>query len=266
MTAPNDRALMANLVNLERVSKAYGVRPLLADVSLGVAEGQRIGVVGRNGDGKTTLLEVMTGQEPPDSGRVSSPRGMLVGFLHQHDALVDTHSVREAVLAGRADHEWAADPRTREIVEELLAGVTLDRAVLGLSRRRAPPLRAGRAAARRPRPDRARRAHQPPRRRGRRLAGPAPGRPPVGAGRGHPRPLVPRRGLPVDVGGPRRRRGRLRGRLRGVRPGQGRAVSGSPPPPRSAGRTWCARSSPGCAAGRRRAPPSRSSASTPPTR
>ena len=124
---------MANLVNLERVSKAYGVRPLLADVSLGVSEGERIGVVGRNGDGKTTLLEVMTGQEPPDSGRVSSTRGMLVGFLHQHDALVDTHSVREAVLAGRADHEWAADPRTREIVEELLAGVTLDRAVLGLS-------------------------------------------------------------------------------------------------------------------------------------
>ena len=124
---------MANLLNLERVSKAYGVRPLLTDVSLGVAAGQRIGVVGRNGDGKTTLLEVMTGQTPPDSGRVSQARGLLIGFLHQHDALVDTHSVREAVLAGRADHEWAADPRTREIVEELLAGITLDRAVLGLS-------------------------------------------------------------------------------------------------------------------------------------
>ncbi len=124
---------MANLLNLERVSKAYGVRPLLTDVSLGVAAGQRIGVVGRNGDGKTTLLEVMSGQTPPDSGRVSQARGLLIGFLHQHDALVDTHSVREAVLAGRADHEWAADPRTREIVEELLAGVTLDRAVLGLS-------------------------------------------------------------------------------------------------------------------------------------
>ena len=112
---------MANLLNLERVSKAYGVRPLLEDVSLGIGEGERIGVVGRNGDGKTTLLEVMTGQEPADSGRVSRSRGLLVGFLHQHDALVDTHSVREAVLAGRADHEWAADPRTREIVEELLA-------------------------------------------------------------------------------------------------------------------------------------------------
>ncbi|MEO6512159.1 MAG: ABC-F family ATP-binding cassette domain-containing protein, partial [Nocardioides sp.] len=124
---------MANLLNLERVSKAYGVRPLLADVSLGVGEGERIGVVGRNGDGKTTLLEVMSGQVPPDSGRVSHARGLEVGFLHQHDALVDTHSVREAVLGGRADHEWAGDARTREIVEELLAGVSLDRAVLGLS-------------------------------------------------------------------------------------------------------------------------------------
>ncbi len=124
---------MANLVNLERVSKAYGVRSLLTDVSLGVSAGERIGIVGRNGDGKTTLLEVMTGLEPPDSGRVSRARGMAVGYLHQGDALSDTQSVREAVLAGRSDHEWAADPTTREIVEELLAGVTLDRAVVGLS-------------------------------------------------------------------------------------------------------------------------------------
>ncbi len=124
---------MANLVNLERVSKSYGVRPLLTDVSLGVSLGERIGVVGRNGDGKTTLLEVMTGLEEPDSGRVSRTRGLLVGQLHQTDALEDTHSVREAVLANRSDHEWAADPRTREVVEVLLAGVSLDRAVIGLS-------------------------------------------------------------------------------------------------------------------------------------
>ena len=54
---------VANLVNLERVHKAYGIRPLLDDVSLGVGEGERIGVVGRNGDGKTTLLRVLTGDE-----------------------------------------------------------------------------------------------------------------------------------------------------------------------------------------------------------
>ena len=124
---------MANLLNLERVSKAYGVRPLLTDVSLGIAAGERIGIVGRNGDGKTTLLEVMTGLEEPDSGRVSRSRGLLVGYLHQGDELIDSHSVREAVLGGRADHEWAGDVRTREVVEELLAGVELDRAVAGLS-------------------------------------------------------------------------------------------------------------------------------------
>lgn len=124
---------MANLLNLEHVSKSYGIRPLLSDVSLGIGAGDRIGIVGRNGDGKTTLLEVMTGIEEPDTGRVSRQRGLLLGYLHQGDQLVDSHTVREAVLGGRSDHEWAADARTREIVEVLLAGVGLDRPVLGLS-------------------------------------------------------------------------------------------------------------------------------------
>jgi ATP-binding cassette subfamily F protein uup len=124
---------MANLLNLERVSKAYGVRPLLTDVSLGISVGERIGIVGRNGDGKTTLLRVMTGQEEPDTGRVSQQRGLLIGYLHQGDELVDSHTVREVVLGGRSDHEWAADQQLREIVEVLLAGVQLDRAVFGLS-------------------------------------------------------------------------------------------------------------------------------------
>ncbi|GAW49023.1 MULTISPECIES: ABC-F family ATP-binding cassette domain-containing protein [unclassified Nocardioides] len=124
---------MANLLNLERVSKSYGVRPLLTDVSLGIAAGERIGIVGRNGDGKTTLLEVMTGLEEPGTGRVSQQRGLLIGYLHQGDELEDSHTVREAVLAGLDDHQWAADFRTREIVEVLLAGVALDRPVTGLS-------------------------------------------------------------------------------------------------------------------------------------
>src|SRR3954454_16188413 len=124
---------MSNLLNLERVSKSYGVRPLLSDVSLGIGAGERIGVVGRNGDGKTTLLEVLSGIEEPDGGRVSRQRGLLIGYLHQGDELDDTHAVREAVLGGRSDHEWAADHRMREIVEVLLAGVALDRAVDGLS-------------------------------------------------------------------------------------------------------------------------------------
>ena len=97
---------MSNLVNLERVSKAYGVRPLLTDVSLGISMGERVGIVGRNGDGKTTLLQIMTGQEPPDSGRVSASRGLAIGYLHQGDTLDDTHSVRDAVLGGRPEIEY----------------------------------------------------------------------------------------------------------------------------------------------------------------
>ncbi len=123
-----------NLLNLEKVSKSYGVRILLDEVSLGVGEGERIGIVGRNGDGKTTLLNLMAGREVPDAGRVSTNRGLQIGYLDQRDLLDDTHTVREVVLAAsREDHEWAADARMREVVEVLLAGVALDREVHGLS-------------------------------------------------------------------------------------------------------------------------------------
>jgi ABC transport system ATP-binding/permease protein len=124
---------MPNLVNLEKVSKSYGIRILLDEVSLGVGEGERIGVVGRNGDGKTTLLNLIAGRVEPDSGRVSRARGLHLGYLDQRDLLDDSHTVREVVLAGKADHEWAADATTREVVEVLLAGVSLDRVVHGLS-------------------------------------------------------------------------------------------------------------------------------------
>ena len=124
---------MSNLVNLEKVSKSYGIRILLDDISLGVGAGERIGIVGRNGDGKTTLLNLMTGSEEPDTGRISRSRGLHLGYLDQRDLLDDTHSVREVVLGGKADHEWAADPTTREVVEVLLDGIALDRQVRGLS-------------------------------------------------------------------------------------------------------------------------------------
>jgi ATP-binding cassette subfamily F protein uup len=122
-----------NLVSIERVHKAYGVRPLLADVSLGVGAGERIGVVGRNGDGKSTLLRLIGGLEDPDQGRVTRNRGLQLGFLTQGDDLVAGSTVRASVLQGMADHEWAADSSTREVVEVLLAGVSLDRSVDGLS-------------------------------------------------------------------------------------------------------------------------------------
>ncbi|MER7502100.1 ABC-F family ATP-binding cassette domain-containing protein [Nonomuraea pusilla] len=115
-----------NLVNLESVSHAYGPKPLLSDVSLGVEAGERIGVVGRNGGGKTTLLSVLAGEVRPDSGRVTHNRGLNVGFLSQRDTLDPGASVRELVLGGRAEHEWAGDQRVREILVNLIGDLDLD--------------------------------------------------------------------------------------------------------------------------------------------
>jgi ATP-binding cassette subfamily F protein uup len=121
---------MANLVNLENVSKSFGVRPLLDGVSLGVGEGDRIGVVGLNGGGKTTLLEVLAGLAEPDEGRVSQNRGLRMAVVTQRTELAEGSTVRNAVidpLGFDAEHEWAADARVRSILDGLgITGFGLD--------------------------------------------------------------------------------------------------------------------------------------------
>ena len=124
---------VANLVNLESVSHAFGTRVLLDGVSLGVGAGEVIGVVGRNGDGKTTLLRVLTGDLVPDSGRVTISNSASVGVLTQHQAGSPGETIRQVVLDGAADHVYAARADRREIVEALLAGVDLERPVETLS-------------------------------------------------------------------------------------------------------------------------------------
>src|SRR5215216_6744543 len=124
---------MANLINAERVSITYGTRTLLVGVSLGLWRGEVIGVVGRNGDGKSTLLRILTGLTEPDTGRVVRTATLSIGYLDQVDDIAQQHSVRDVIVGGRADHSWAAEPGTRAVVEHLLAGVDLDIAVSTLS-------------------------------------------------------------------------------------------------------------------------------------
>ena len=124
---------MANLINLERVTLGHGTRTLLDAVSLGVDDGDAIGVVGRNGDGKSTLLGVLTGVREPDSGRVTHTTGLSVGYLRQSDEFDPGSTVREVIVDGRPDHIWAAEPETRAVVEHLLAAVDLDTSVADLS-------------------------------------------------------------------------------------------------------------------------------------
>ncbi len=119
-----------NLVNLEGVTVAHGTRLLMDGVSLGVSEGDRIGVVGRNGGGKTTLLKTLVKAEQPHSGRVTHTSGLRVGVLTQ-DVRVDTAlTAHQAVLGGTAEHTWAGDARVREVLDGLgLHGIGLDSVV-----------------------------------------------------------------------------------------------------------------------------------------
>jgi ABC transport system ATP-binding/permease protein len=115
-----------NLVNLESVSHSYGPKPLLGDVSLGIETGDRIGVVGRNGGGKTTLISVIAGDlKPNNGGRVTHSRGLQVGSLSQGDDLDPARSVQDIVLGGRSEHEWAGDAGIREILASLLGDIDL---------------------------------------------------------------------------------------------------------------------------------------------
>ncbi|MGW4800164.1 ABC-F family ATP-binding cassette domain-containing protein, partial [Nonomuraea sp. NPDC004297] len=114
-------------------SHAYGPKPLLSDVSLGVEAGERIGVVGRNGGGKTTLLSVLAGTVRPDSGRVTHNRGLRVGFLSQQDTLDPAATVGEIVLGELAEHEWAGDQRVREILGNLIGDLDLGSKAADLS-------------------------------------------------------------------------------------------------------------------------------------
>jgi ATP-binding cassette subfamily F protein uup len=127
-----------NLVNLESVTAHVpgdASRVLLDAVSLGVEQGERIGVVGLNGGGKTTLLDIITGTRVPDGGRISRVGGLHLAHLAQSDVLPAGTRVRDVVLAawaGAAEHEWAGDPKVRDVLDGL--GITdLDRSVEGLS-------------------------------------------------------------------------------------------------------------------------------------
>jgi len=114
---------MANLISVERASLALGTAQVLDDISLGVNSGTRIGVVGRNGGGKSTLLRVLLGVQAVDTGRVTRAGDATLGMLSQGDDLDPDATVRQVVLGDRAEHVWAGDPRIRDVLTGLLGGI-----------------------------------------------------------------------------------------------------------------------------------------------
>ncbi|MGC2372240.1 MAG: ABC-F family ATP-binding cassette domain-containing protein [Solirubrobacteraceae bacterium] len=124
-----------NLLNLKEVEKGYGSRSVLRGVTLGVAAGERIGVVGQNGGGKSTLLNLIAGAEQPDAGALTRAGDVGVALLGQHDELDEHATIREALVGSRVDHEWAADRAFRSVLDGLVGGVTLERFAAGMDTR-----------------------------------------------------------------------------------------------------------------------------------
>src|SRR3954466_14256295 len=124
---------MAHLLGADRVTLTLGTRTLLDEVSLGLDDGQRIGVVGPNGAGKSTLLRVLSGVQQPDDGRVTRAGGVRVAILDQRDDLLAGSTVLDVVHGSADEHAWASDARVRSVHAGLLADVALDADVASLS-------------------------------------------------------------------------------------------------------------------------------------
>ncbi|GAA2006637.1 ABC-F family ATP-binding cassette domain-containing protein [Microbacterium ulmi] len=124
---------MAHLLGAEALHLEFPTKVVFDSVSLGIDEGDRIGIVGRNGDGKSSLLAMLAGRLEPDGGRVTVRGGVTVGVLDQADTLDDALTVAGAVVGDTPEHEWAGSPRVRDVIAGLLTDVPWDAALTALS-------------------------------------------------------------------------------------------------------------------------------------
>ena len=124
---------MAHLLGGENLHLEFPTRVVFDSVSLGVDEGDRIGIVGRNGDGKSSLLAMLSGRLEPDGGRVTVRGGVRVGVLDQGDTLDDALTVAQTVVGDRPEHEWAGDATVRSVIAGLVGDLDWDGPVAGLS-------------------------------------------------------------------------------------------------------------------------------------
>ncbi|MFB1299105.1 ABC-F family ATP-binding cassette domain-containing protein [Mycobacterium sp. pW049] len=124
---------MAHLLGGENLHLEYPTGVVFDAVTVGLSDGDRIGIVGRNGDGKSTLMGLLTGQITPHAGRVTRRGGLRVGALDQKDTLDPDRTVGWSLVGDRADHEWAGDPRIRDVIGGLVADIAFDTMIGTLS-------------------------------------------------------------------------------------------------------------------------------------
>ena len=124
---------MAHLLGGETLHLAYPTQVVFESVTVGVNDGDRIGIVGRNGEGKSSLLGLLTGRITPNSGRVTYRSGLQVAALEQADTLDPTHTVAYALVGDRPEHEWAGDAKVRDVVAGLVADLDWQAPIAALS-------------------------------------------------------------------------------------------------------------------------------------
>lgn len=124
---------MAHLLGAEALHLEYPTKVVFDSITLGIEEGDRIGIVGRNGDGKSSLLAMLAGRKEPDGGRVTMRAGTTVGVLDQADTLDDSLTIAQSVVGDTPEYEWAGDARVRDVIQGLLADLDWDAPVRALS-------------------------------------------------------------------------------------------------------------------------------------
>lgn len=122
-----------HLLGAEDVSLEYPTKTVFDKITVGITAGDRIGIVGRNGDGKSTLLRLLSRQIEPDSGRVTYRGGVTIGLLRQSDEFAPNLSIAQVVVGDRPEHEWAGDPKIRDVLSGLLSDLDWHAPVAALS-------------------------------------------------------------------------------------------------------------------------------------
>ena len=124
---------MAHLLGAEQIDLEFPTKQVFDGITVGINEGDRIGIVGRNGDGKSTLLKILSKQLEPDSGRVTYRGSLRVGYLTQVDKIDNSLSIGQAVVGEGPEHEWATDPKIRDVLQGLLGDLDWSQQVGTLS-------------------------------------------------------------------------------------------------------------------------------------
>lgn len=124
---------MAHLLGGESLHLEFPTRTIFEGITVGLNEGDRIGIVGRNGDGKSTLMKILAGRLEPDSGRVTVRGGTRIGYLDQSDVLDDDHTVGYAIVDDTPEYEWASQARIRDVISGLVSDLPWDAPVSSLS-------------------------------------------------------------------------------------------------------------------------------------